>query len=387
MKLTIRIFLVIILAVALILCSVFVFFSIRGKDLIVRELQNATQKKVSIDYFALHLPSEITLGNIDINGLARVRSVVIRPNIIECLTGRLVFDKIALQGLEFTYVKAGSAPESIFQPAEDFRKKMPFARGIFIKNLDSASGKVDFIDRSVGSGGLELRLDELSFSFHNLTFFAHSVVTKFTLKAEIPWHEGQGKGSVEAKGWFDLGKKDMEATLKVADIDAVYLSPYYAGWLNLDNARIDKARFDFNSAIQGEDNNLTALCHLELKDIVFKPRSPKEELKKEERAVNTVIGAFKAMDNGKMFVDFVVSTRMDRPEFGLANIKAAVKDKMTQARQANRLTVQKAALLPGKVFGGTVKGTTDITRALIGGTLSLGKELKKAFEIAFQKER
>ena len=94
------------------------------------------------------------------------------------------------------------------------------------------------------------------------------------------------------------------------------------------------------------------------------------------------------MDNGKIAIDFLIRTKMDNPRFALADdIETAVKDKVTQARQANRLTVDKAVLFPGRVFGGTVKGTTDISRALIGGTLSLGKEIKRAFDVAFKKEK
>ncbi len=403
MKLTIKIVMTVVFAGCVIFCAAFVFFSIRGKDLIVRGLQDATSKKVSIDYFALHLPSEVTLGDVNIHGLARARSVVIRPNIVECLFGRLVFDKIALQGLEYTYVKANPvsvvssssadpvvmppASEHILQFVEGVRQKLSLPRGIFIKNLDSTFGTIDFIDESVGNGGLEFRLEELSLVLYNLTYLSHSSVSNFDLKANISWHESRDKGKLEARGWFDFAKKDIETTVSIADIDGVYLYPYYSGWIDIEKARIDKAKLDFNSLIRGEDNNLVAECHLELKDIVFKPRPPKEELQKEERIVNTVVGAFKSMDQGKIAIDFVVRTRMDRPEFGLANIKTAVEDKLMQARQANRLTVQKAALLPGKVVGGTVKGTTDITRALIGGTLSLGKELKKALEVAFKKEK
>ncbi|MCX5713539.1 MAG: DUF748 domain-containing protein [Candidatus Omnitrophica bacterium] len=394
MRITIKIVLTIVLIGALIFCAAFIFFSIRGKDLVTEQLRKVTQREVNIGYFALHLPSEIALGNVDISGLAKARSVIIRPNIFKCLFGCLVFDKIALQGLEYTFVLAKPASvvnspvsESIFQLAEDVRQKMSFGRSIFIKNLDSSLGTLDFIDEGARNKGIEFRLEELSLVLHNLTYLSHAMVSNFDLKARIPWHEGLDKGGLEAKGWFDLSRKDMEATVKITDIDGIYLYPYYSGWIDLEKARIQKAKLDFNSSVRSEDNNLVALCHLELKDILFKPRSPREELRREERIVNTVVGAFKSLDQGKIAIDFVVRTSMDQPKFGLANIKSAVEDKMMQARQANRLTVQKAALLPGKVVGGTVKGTTDITRALIGGTLSLGKELKKAFEVAFTREK
>jgi hypothetical protein len=329
-----------------------------------------------------------------------------RPDIRGCLSGQLVFDKVILDGCEFSYTKTKKRPaapsvadtaDTVAAPSLSGAASVPargpcknifFNRSVFIKNLESSSGAINFIDQSAGSEGLEFRIEELDFILYNLANIPRPEVCAFDLKGKVLWHEGSKAGSVEAKGWVNPFKEDMEATVRIADIDGIYIYPYYYSWIDIDKARIQEAKLDFHSFLEARDNNLQARCHLELKDIVFKPRPAGEMLNKEERIVNTVVGAFKAMDNGKIAIDFLIRTKMDNPRFALADdIETAVKDKVTQARQANRLTVDKAVLFPGRVFGGTVKGTTDISRALIGGTLSLGKEIKRAFEVAFKKEK
>jgi outer membrane biosynthesis protein TonB len=42
--------------------------------------------------------------------------------------------------------------------------------------------------------------------------------------------------------------------------------------------------------------------------------------------------------------------------------------------------------VPGQVVGGTVKGVTDVSSALIGGVVSVGKELGKSLGASFRRE-
>jgi hypothetical protein len=78
---------------------------------------------------------------------------------------------------------------------------------------------------------------------------------------------------------------------------------------------------------------------------------------------------------------------MDRPEFGFGNIRMAVEDKITQGSKGNKFGVTSVLLFPAKLLEGTVKGTTDISKAVIDGAFAVGNELKKAVEDSFKKEK
>jgi hypothetical protein len=250
------------------------------------------------------------------------------------------------------------------------------------KRINIENGKIDFIDHSVGANGIKITLKDVSFNLTNLYLPAHSVVTNFALKGRIPWQEGKAEGKIDAEGWVNLFKKDMAASLKISDIDGVYLYPYYSQWVDLEKARIEKAKLDFTSNINGLNNNITAECHLELSDIVFKPRPPEEKEEKAEKIATTVIDIFKTLNQGKIVLDFTIRTKMDRPEFGFSSIKMAFENKLAQVPG---FKAEDVFSLPGKFLQSTVTSVTDLSRAVIDGVYAIGNEIKKGVEGAIEK--
>ena len=69
----------------------------------------------------------------------------------------------------------------------------------------------------------------------------------------------------------------MQASVDIRDIDGIYLYPYYANWVDLEGARIEKAKLNFSSKITGINNDVNAACHLALADIVRRPLAEEEE--------------------------------------------------------------------------------------------------------------
>jgi hypothetical protein len=92
------------------------------------------------------------------------------------------------------------------------------------------------------------------------------------------------------------------------------------------------------------------------------------------------------MNNGKVVLNFSIKTKMDSPDFGINAIKSAFDSTITQARKGQGSTASKVMEMPGQVVGGTVKGVTDVSSALIGGVVSVGKELGKSFGASFKRE-
>ena len=207
------------------------------------------------------------------------------------------------------------------------------------------------------------------------------ILKPFNLKGNIPWSVGQEAGTIEADGWLNFSKRDMLANLKIHGIDGIYLYPYYSYWVDLEKARIDKATLNFDTNIQGIDNNVTAVCHLELVNIVRKPRSAAEPEQKAERITNAVLDIFKAMDQGKIVLNFKVETKMDKPQFSFGNIKMAFESKLSQGRGG--IEAKDIVMLPGKLLEGAVKGGADMSRSVVDGIFAFGNAIKKAAIDAF----
>lgn len=382
-----------------------IFLNFRGKDLIICSLQNLIHKKVTVDYFRVGLPLNLEFKNLDIQDLAKIDTVFISPSLLGLLTGRVIFNELKIIRPEFTYEKisvadtgtpldqisapATSSPEVIHASVSRASTEKKSFPSLFFKRIRIEKGKINFVDHTVGKDGIRIMAKDLFFNLTNFYTQPRPGIINFELSGKIPWQKdsGQEEGRFELFGWLDLFRKNMEASLKITDIDGIYLYPYYSQWVDIEKARIEKAKLNFTSDIHGLDNNLTAECHLELTDLVFKPRPAEEEMEKAEKIATAVIDIFKALNQGKIVLDFTIRTKMDRPEFGFGLIKTAVEDKINQATREKEIDTARIFMLPAKLIESAVKGVTDLTTSMITGTIKAGAEISKTVEDVFKKEK
>ncbi len=417
MRFRVKILLVVVIFLVFFFVYLHIFVNIKGKPLVVAKLQETFDRKTKIGSLTTSFPATIHIKNIEVEGLFRVDEVVAGGGLFDIFrksfrlsTLKIIRPVVTLEkGLIQSPVKDSPIPipTPTFIPSDsDLQKKMDnkttapnlnpmdITKGKFlfprfyIDHLFISDATFIFIDRSIGSDGISIKIEHLKMKADNLNFINRgNRITSFDLKGKIPWGDGQEQGSLEAEGWLDLFKKDMQATLKITDIDGVYLYPYYANWVDLEKARIEKAKLNFTSDINGLNNNITAECHLELTDIVRRPRPPEEPGDKAEKIADAVLDIFRALNQGKIVLDFTIKTKMDRPDFGFGNIKMAFEYKLAQGRKTSGLQAEDVLKLPSNLLQGTVKGATDLTKAVIVGVASVGKEIKKAVEDTFGKEK
>lgn len=374
MKRLIKILLIIVVILAFLYGITHLFIVIKGKSILTKQLENSTKKKVSIAYLGIIPPLNLEVKNLEIQGLAKIDSISISPSILGLLIGRVALNNIKIVRPEFVYERVLSdtaeAPPTATPPTQPQRKS-PLR--LIVKRINIKDGKINFIDRTVGQEGIKITVKDINFNLTNLYMFPRSVIANFELKGKIPWQEGQEEGKLEAEGWLNFFEKDMQATLKIEDIDGIYLYPYYSNWVDLEKARIEKAKLNFTSNIQGLNNDVTAQCRLELTDIVRKPRPPEEGQEKAEKITDVVLDILKGLDQGKIVLNFTIKTKMDSPQFGFGDIKSAFEDKIAQGRKTNGFQPQDILMLPGKMIETTVKNATDISKAVIEGTVAIGK--------------
>lgn len=392
MRLWIKILLTVIIALTFLFSATYIFLAFRGKAIIIRQLKTLSHKEVSIGYFGITPLLKLDIKNLEIKDTLKVEAISITPSILGILTGKIALNEVKVIKAEFNYEKspaettelpAVSYPESAIAVKPKEKPPLP----LIIKHINVKNGKIDFIDRTIGQEGIKITVKDINFNLTNLYIFPRSVITNFALKGRIPWKQGEEEGEIEAEGWLNLFKKDMQATLKIKDIDGIFFYPYYSKWVDLEKARIDKAKLNFIGNIHGINNDVTAECHLELTEIVFKPRPPEEQQEKAEKIAIAVLDIFKALNQGKIVLSFTIKTKMDRPEFGFGNIKMAFEDKLAKAVKKDKVDVEDILMLPSKFLQGTIKGATDVTTAVIEGAVAVGKEVTKAVTDPFKKEK
>jgi hypothetical protein len=402
MKHWIRILSLAIIVLAILFSVAYVYVGLEGKAILVRQLENFTHRKVSVGYFDLSLPLNLEMRNLDIQGLGKVESLYVSFSPLYLLTARIALNQVRITRPEVTLERfppktaepppqeksAGSGENSISKTAQPVEKPdVKSDLNLIFKRLAILDGRLNFIDHTVGANEVKITVNGINFNLTNLYPSRYQAIASFELKGKVPWQEGKEQGKIQAEGWLNFHKKDMQATLNIQDIDGVYLYPYYAQWVDLEKARIESAKLNFSSNIQGLNDNVTADCHIELSDIISKPRAAEESEDKAEKIRDFVLELFKALDKGKIELNFTIKTKMSRPEFGFGNIKTAVEEKITEARgKTSGFKPQDIFVLPGSLLSGTVKSVAELSKALIIGTFAVGNEFKNALGDSFRKE-
>lgn len=385
-----------------ILTFAYAFLLFSSRFMLAAKLQSMLGRKVSIEKIILTPPLNLEIKGLDITGLVKVDYIYISPSIPYLLTGKLALNKVRIIRPKITSERspslaqpaAASTPTVQPTPVQPITEKPQEAVAprptngphVIIRSLKIRSGEIYFIDHTSDSKAVTVVLKNLDVNIKNLYSYPVDMVADFQLSGRLPWKSGEPDGKISLEGWLNSYKKDMLANLKIENIDAIAFYPYYSNWVDLEKARIEKAKLNFTSKIIGSDNDISAQCHLELADIVRKVRPPEEPQQKAEMLTDAVLDMFKAMDRGKVVLDFTLHTKMNQPQFSFENIKSAFEGKLMQAKASAGLRAQDMLLLPGKMLQKGFQSGADLSKAVIDGVFALGNGLKKVFEDAINKQ-
>ncbi len=405
MRLWLKALIILLIASSICLIGFHLFINIKGKDLLTRKLEELTRRKVTIAGLTTSFPLNILIKDLEIKDILKIDDVYASVGIIDFSRRSPGLALLKLDHPQLTLERKAPASESPVAPAASMETNLapkpeakpadpapeaaqPFVLPAFyIDRFIVNDGTFTFVDKLAQNREISIKAKDLNIKVDNLNLsLGGSRITYFELKGNMPWREGSAEGKISLEGWVNLIKKDMRASVKIQDIDAIYFYPYYSAWVDLEKTRIERAKLNFTSDMDALNNDLVAQCHLELTDIVFKAAPPQAEEKKAEKIAAAILDVFKAL-NQKVVLNFTIRTKMTRPEFGFGNIKGAVVDKLTGAKKGDTSLTQEVVLFPARIVEGTVKGGTEMTKAIIGGTFSVFKELKNGFLSAFTKEK
>ena len=384
----------IILILVICFCLFYIILLVSAKNIIAAKIGQITSHKTSIGKLNIKPPLNIEIRNLNIEGLARAGYIYLSPSIPSLLFGRIAFNKVKIINPEITYqhtaptvvvqdsqtVISEVKPSLVDAPSGIAGKPQSSGLPVTIKSLKIYSGRLNFIDSTGSKGIINFIVKDIKLYVTNLFNAKGNSVSNFNLNGNISWNTGEPDGKIFLEGWANFSRKDILASLKIENIDAIVFYPYYSTWVDLEKARIDKAKLNFTCDIKGINNDVTATCHLELVDIVRKVRLSAEPQQKAEKLTDAVLDMFKTMNQGKVVLDFTLHTKMDRPEFGFGNIKSAFEGKLMQGRASTGLRPQDMLLWPGKWLQNGIKSGVDFSNAALDGVFSLGNGVKKLFE-------
>ena len=202
-----------IIALAILFTAFYLYVAIMGQAILTKELENLTHRKVTMSYFSITPSLDIKIKGLDIQGLAKFKSISISPSIAGFIRGKLILKKLTFIEPEFLInkippeanetkaVKAGVVL-SITNVSSGARKDRPFPFGI--SRLNIKDGKITFIDQTVSPGSIKIVIQDINSTISNLYLYPSPAITDFQLKATIPWEDKEVQGKVESVSYTHL---------------------------------------------------------------------------------------------------------------------------------------------------------------------------------------
>ncbi|MFC1592739.1 hypothetical protein ACFL4C_01865, partial [Candidatus Omnitrophota bacterium] len=90
------------------------------------------------------------------------------------------------------------------------------------------------------------------------------------------------------------------------------------------------------------------------------------------------------LNQGKIILNFNITTKMDSPEFKFDEINSAVDSTLRGAIRSKKISMKNAGKLPRRFFEGVADGASGTTEAIINGAVSIGRGISKALAGAFK---
>jgi hypothetical protein len=329
-------------------------------------LEKSLGRKITIAKAGISFPVTVVLTGVDVPGLLTVDKVVVYPAITSLLKGKFVANRIDMAAPYLTYVKNADA-----HPQGNSGRP-----GFICRQLNISYGKFDFIDRTIGQKEHKVSVRDIRAELSVSSAGRFPNMDGFNIEGTIPEHDYSEPCRITAKGWINADRKDAQISLNVIGFESWYIYPYLSRVLKLEKTNIEKATMNFTGNIFGLNHNLIADCRIELTDIAFRSLPAGQPIPREEEMALLVLDVFHSLDQGKVFLDFTVKTRLDKPEIDYSLIGKVFEEKLSSGLKIEKFNAEKIVVLPQKFLKSTFMGVVNISKSVIGGTKQVGKSLK-----------
>ncbi|MDD5432107.1 MAG: DUF748 domain-containing protein [Candidatus Omnitrophica bacterium] len=321
MKIALKIVFIFVVIFMLLFAGLFFYISSNGKNLIVGQLKQNLNMPVSLDEFSIKFPLSISLKNLAIGELIKVKEISFYPNLLGVFAG-----KIVLGGLQIT--------QPVINLVQDANGKLnlpEFKQGgkeppFFATDLVIIDGRLNFTDKKIIAEGFKIIMDKINISVAKVMVPITSLNTKFKMSSSLLNSEGITIGNFDFSGWVDFGRKDMDAVFTVKDLDITNFSLYYGDFIS--TKKLQSAKLEFLSKLTAKSNDLSILSNLKLYNLIYAPQEPISESQSQLEMPKPDF-AKNALDlftdkGGNLNLEFNIDTKLDNPQISVKQLKKEI---------------------------------------------------------------
>ena len=330
-------------------------FPYLAKEAIVRQIEQGLKVKASISKVSVTFPLTVNLIKLKAGELMQADKVSVSPSLLGFLAGKIVLNRVGL--VNPVIVLEQSAEGKINIPQLDSKGQAP---KVYLAGLTIRNGTVIFIDKKVDARGFKTILTDINADVFKAPFPVSSMKANFKVSASFLNLSSAKIGDINFTGWVDFGPKDMDAVLRLQDLDLAYFRPYCGNFIS--ESQLDSARLNMRSVFSSQNNDLEIITDLNLSDLVY------AQTERQEAEFTSFDMAKSALDlftdaKGELALEFKLKTRLNSPGFNSKELKKII---LTSA--AKNLARQNPADLVRKVSDN------------IGKFKDFGKDLERIFK-------
>lgn len=282
--------------------------------IIQQQVQQNLKLKTSLGKISLSLPFTVTLEELEIGDLARIKRISFSPNL-----AALIFGKIVIHGLNIVEPVISleqSADGKLNLPVLEPQGKPPV---IYLTSLNLRDGKIIFTDKKIVPEGFQVILNKLNIKVAKVALPLTSLATNFSVSAELLSHQAEVFGQFTFAGWLDYLAKDLDAELEVKGLDVAKFSVYYGNFIS--NRKLSSAQLDLVSVFKARNNALQVDTKLDLSHLVYAAPAPEQQLELDlmKNALDLFIDS-----KGNLHLEFNIDTLLNNPALSPEKIKSII---------------------------------------------------------------
>lgn len=302
---------------AVIFFALSIAVSLFAKKIVLAQIKRNLKTEASLDSIGLRFPFFIVLNNLKIGSLFAAEKISFYPNLLGILAGKIVLGGLTVVNPVINLEQNSGGSFNLPEFGQKGKPPPVFITGLRVKN-----GRFIFGDRKIVPQGYATVVDKIDIGISKVMFPVTSLAAEFKCKAKVVDLHNAVLGDIDFSGWADFIKKDMDAVLKITDLDAAHFYPYYGDFLS--NRKLLSARLDFESRIKAKNNDLSAVSRLRLSDLVYA-----QEQGAEQENVFSFDLTKNALDlftdkEGNLDLNFTIRTKLDSPKIRITDLKAVV---------------------------------------------------------------
>ncbi len=320
--------------------AVYIFINTQGKKLFLDFLKKKYHTEAQLESLKLSFPFRLTLKNFNYQDVsfsqAKVTLIGINPFNLSFILTDIYVENLSLniEGKDKGFVikpfldtTNGFSTEEKLLP----RKSLPKQKNTQKKNVSFIAKKLFLKDATVNLR-TKLRNLPLTVSFKDLNLkvrgLCYPKLSKFyfELTSSLEAEEKLMKDFINAKGWVDWNKKDMDVVIHLVGFDYLAFGRYYPPFWRPENLQLKEAFLSLDALLNSVNNDLTinATLYLDKFSFIDEPQEPSKV-----ESLKTLIDLFREDKDSKPTLHFLpIKTRMDKLELDLSSIWEEIQKKV-----------------------------------------------------------